>query len=74
MINSYPEEFVKVGFAFLAIYKSDYGLLLVNNLGKLTTADGYSEGVLTNGQVFGAVSDNSNIMIMLACAYGFTHS
>ena len=73
-INSSPEDFVKIGFAFLAIYRSSYGELLVNTLGNLTTSDGYSEGLLSQtGQVFGAVSDNTNIMIMLACAYGFSH-
>jgi Protein of unknown function (DUF3131) len=49
--------------------------LLVNNLGKLATSDGYSEGLLsTTGQVFGAVSDNTNIMVMEACAYAVTGS
>jgi hypothetical protein len=72
-INSSPENFVKIAFAFLAIYKSSYGLLLVNNLGKLTTSDGYEEGVLSQtGQVFAAVSDNTNIMVMVACAYAIS--
>jgi Protein of unknown function (DUF3131) len=75
VVTSSPENFVKIGFAFLAIYKSSYGLLLVNNLGKLATSDGYSEGLLsTTGQVFGAVSDNTNIMVMEACAYAVTGS
>jgi hypothetical protein len=69
-VNSSPENFVKIAFAFLAIYKSSYGLLLVNNLGKLSTSDGYEEGVLSQtGQLFPVVSDNTNIMIMVACAY-----
>jgi hypothetical protein len=72
-MTSSPENFVKIAFAFLAIYKSSYSLLLVNNLGKLRTADGYEEGVLTQtGQVFAAVSDNTNIMVMVSCAYAVT--
>ena len=69
-INSSPENFVKIGFAFLAIYKSPYALILVNNFSKLASPDGYGEGVLQNGQAFNPVSDNTNIMIMEACAYG----
>ncbi len=73
LVTSPPEDFVKIGFAFLAIYRSPYGLLLVNNLGKLSTPDGYSEGLLAqNGEVFGAVSDNTNIMVMVACAYAIS--
>ncbi len=73
VLNSSPENFVKIAFAFLlAIYRSSYGLLLVNNLGKLSSSDGFDEGILQNGQVFNAVSDNTNIMIMLACAYAVT--
>jgi hypothetical protein len=73
VVNSSPENFVKIAFAFLAIYKSSYGLSLVNSLGKFSTSDGFDEGVLSQtGQVFSAVSDNTNIMIMLACAYAVT--
>lgn len=72
-VNSSPENFVKIAFAFLAIYKSPYGILLVNNLGKLSTSNGYEEGILSQtGQVFAAVSDNTNIMVMVACAYAAT--
>lgn len=72
-INSSPENFVKIAFAFLSVYKSPYGALLVNNLGKLSTSDGYEEGILSQtGQFFAAVSDNTNIMVMVACAYAVT--
>jgi hypothetical protein len=69
-VKSSPEAFTKVAFAFYAIYRSHYGYLLMENLANLTTSNGYMEGILsTTHQAFGAVGDNSNIMIMEACAY-----
>ena len=69
-VNSSPEAFTKIGFAFYAIYGTTYSALLVRSLGNLTTSNGYMEGILSEtGQAFDAVSDNSNIMIMEACAY-----
>jgi hypothetical protein len=69
-VNSSPEAFTKIGFAFYAIYRGRYGAELMQTMGGLKTSNGYEEGILTpSGQVFGAGSDNSNIMIMEACAY-----
>ncbi len=69
-MTSSPEAFTKIGFAFYAVYKSSYGAFLVRTFANLTATNGYQEGILTaTGRAFNAVSDNSNIMIMEACAY-----
>jgi len=69
-VTSSPEAFTKIGFAFYAVYKSSYGAFLVRTFANLTATNGYQEGILTaTGRAFNAVSDNSNIMIMEACAY-----
>ena len=69
-VTTSPEAFTKIGFAFYAIYKSSYGALLLKTFANLTTSNGYQEGIMTqSGKAFVAVSDNSNIMIMEACAY-----
>jgi hypothetical protein len=69
-IDSSPEIFTKIAFALLAIYKSSYGFLLVDHLKNLATQNGFMEGMISEtGQVFGALTDNTNGMVVEAAAY-----
>lgn len=75
-VTTGPEAFVKIGFAFYSIYRSSYGAFLVKELGGLSNSYGFMEGVLTshNNLVFNQEWDDTNIMIMEACAYAVTTS
>jgi Protein of unknown function (DUF3131) len=75
-VTTGPEAFVKIGFAFYAVYRSTYGAFLVKELGGLSNSHGFMEGVLTsqNNQVFKQDWDDTNILIMEAAAYAITAS
>lgn len=75
-VTTGPEAFVKIGFAFDAIYRSTYGAFLVQQLGSLSNSHGFMEGVLTsqNNLIFNQDWDDTNIMIMEASAYAITTS
>jgi hypothetical protein len=75
-VTTGPEAFVKIGFAFYAVYRSTYGAFLVKELGSLSNSHGFEEGILTsqNNQIFNQDWDDTNILIMEASAYAITGS
>jgi len=72
-VDSSPVTYLKIAFAFDAIYNNEYTNLLVNELSGLSvnelTLRGFYEGRNENGQTLNVLSDKTNGMILAAARY-----
>jgi Protein of unknown function (DUF3131) len=70
-INVSPITFTKTSFALYAIYGSNFGKTLLDQVGlPLTTPHGFSEGYIVSGnQVITQTDGNANNMIMESAVY-----
>jgi len=71
-----PVVFTKAGFAFHALFDSEYTKILVGRLGELDTQDGFIEGITEEGRELTGITkirpvltDKTNGMILSAARY-----